>query len=693
MKLLFILRNEVWTKHVLAGLFWVSYFSAGAQNNSPTNESRINVSPTREGRVRVLKSDTLDFHKLYLRFQEEVQKRGALNVDSLIHFGHAAIAEANSIGYKEGLIKLYLGLGAGFVDKVMIDSALYYTKLATLKAPLYSSSNAHLKAQAYMGYAWTLVYDNSNYQEAMQSASLAQRTAFFEKDTLLWIEMTTKLIKICYEASYMSRAFRNCTELNKVCEIKKDTVALVNSYSMLGEICASMYLYEKQKKMVHKILELKGAKRDTNFAYNINNALAKGYLISKQYDSVLYYARLNLPLCFPLKRMPYCYATIAKAFLEMNHLDSARYYYNLIMDYHIGNGSYIDTYLYLDLGKIEAKSDNNEKALVYFKKAEADISKPNLRTQMEIYRALYEFYDRRHENENSLLYLKKYKVWSDSILNNRFGISVLEYESSLLTEEKLVLRNEKEIQAIRAATQIQQKKIGYAVMGFLIIIAGLGFNRFRVLRDLKYKQTLTNDRLRISRELHDEVGATLSGIAMYSHVARDQVQNAKIKEAEHSLSFMQKSAGEMVQKLSDIVWLINPEQDTILELFGRLGEYGKQMTQVKGMQMKLDLPKDLSGVHMPLEARRNIYLICKEAINNAVKYSHGKVLQLRVELLASEFVFSVQDDGQGFDDNLVKRGNGLTNMEKRAEEIGAKVDISSSPGQGTRIALHYKIIH
>ena len=635
--------------------------------------------------------DTSSFHKLYLRFQAERGKRGALNLDSLIHFGHAALREANTIQYDEGLIKVYLGLGSGYIEKGLIDSALFYTNRAVFTSKFVS--DAHLKAQAYMGYAWALVYDDSNYQDAIGNAIVAQMAASGPEDTLVWIDMTTKLIKIYYEANYMAHAFRTCSELIRVCEIRKDTVALVYSYSMYGDICASMDLYEKQKKNVYKSLELRRAKRDTQFVYTINSSISNGYMFSRQYDSVLYYSRLNLPFCSHLKRMPLCYANIAKAFLELNQLDSARYYYNLMMDYHLAHSTYVDTYLYLDLGKIEAKSGNHEKALMYFKKAEADISKPNLRTQVEIYKALYEFYNELQENELSLFYLKKYKVWSDSISKYRFGINVLEYESALLNKQNLVLTKEKELQTIRTASQIQQKKIGYGVMGFLVIITGLGFNRFRVLKDLKYKQTLTNDRLRISRELHDEVGATLSGIAMYSHVARDQVQNAKINEAEHSLSFMQKSAGEMVNKLSDIVWLINPEQETILELIGRLGEYGKQMTNVKGMLMKMDLPHELSDVHMPLEARRNIYLICKEAINNAVKYSQGNELQLQVELLSSEFIFSVKDNGVGFDENLLIRGNGLSNMEKRAQEIGAKFEIVSSPGQGTRIALQYNIIH
>lgn len=148
----------------------------------------------------------------------------------------------------------------------------------------------------------------------------------------------------------------------------------------------------------------------------------------------------------------------------------------------------------------------------------------------------------------------------------------------------------------------------------------------------------------------------------------------------------------MVIQLSDIVWLINPNQDTILELFGRLGEYGKQMTRVKNMQMRIDLSPDLSAKHIPLDARRNIYLFCKEAINNAVKYSNGTTLVLQAKSIGQQMIISVTDDGNGFDESIIKQGNGWVNMQKRAKAIGAEFHKDTRINQGTRIELQYKII-
>ncbi len=147
----------------------------------------------------------------------------------------------------------------------------------------------------------------------------------------------------------------------------------------------------------------------------------------------------------------------------------------------------------------------------------------------------------------------------------------------------------------------------------------------------------------------------------------------------------------MVTKLSDIVWLINPQEDTIAEIFQRLEEYARQMSAAQNMQVWIDLPHTLSSIHIPLEARRNIYLFCKEAINNAAKYSQGTRIELQAKVDKGYIRISVRDDGKGFDEISVRRGNGLQNMKHRAEEIGAKFQIGSRPQQGTHIEMHYKL--
>ena len=205
------------------------------------------------------------------------------------------------------------------------------------------------------------------------------------------------------------------------------------------------------------------------------------------------------------------------------------------------------------------------------------------------------------------------------------------------------------------------------------------------------QQILLSERLRISQELHDEVGATLSGISMYSHLSREQNKQNKSGEVENSLKIIQQNAGDMVNKLGEIVWLTNPGQDSLMQLAQRLEEYLYDMAMVKNFKVKSGLVNNIASINLPAEIRRNIYLLFKEAINNAVKYSNATLIELHVKDENEEVKITLQDNGNGFDKDAIKRGNGLTNMEQRAKEAGISYSIDSNKGMGTLITVSVKI--
>ena len=147
----------------------------------------------------------------------------------------------------------------------------------------------------------------------------------------------------------------------------------------------------------------------------------------------------------------------------------------------------------------------------------------------------------------------------------------------------------------------------------------------------------------------------------------------------------------MVQNLNELVWTLNPDQDNLQKLTTRLEEYATNMGMLKNMKVKISVPHRLDDANLQVEARRNIYLFCKEAINNAVKYSHATSLELTIKQVNDRFEFSVSDNGRGFDEHMIKRGNGLDNMQKRAEEMGAIFSIQSNRGGGSLVSLELKI--
>lgn len=255
-----------------------------------------------------------------------------------------------------------------------------------------------------------------------------------------------------------------------------------------------------------------------------------------------------------------------------------------------------------------------------------------------------------------------------------------------------LLQQEAAYQKLLASKESQQKKIVYSCIAVILALSGYSLYRYIRRKKLQNQQQILKERLRISRELHDEVGSTLSGILMYSHLTREQIATSKTVEVEKSLTNIQQSAVEMVEKLSDIVWLVNPEKDSLQKLIERLEQYAEDMAMIKGMEVKIAISPKLANINLPVESRRNIYMFCKEAINNAVKYSHANVIELNMKETENRKIeISVTDDGKGFDKARLQNGNGLVNMRQRAEDTGGEYILQTLPGRGTKVSLIFKI--
>lgn len=198
-------------------------------------------------------------------------------------------------------------------------------------------------------------------------------------------------------------------------------------------------------------------------------------------------------------------------------------------------------------------------------------------------------------------------------------------------------------------------------------------------------------RNKISTELHDDIGSTLSGISMYSHMTDNLLQSGHYDKVKDSLGVIQNSANEIVSKLGDLVWAINPGKDSPEIMLERIKKYGIEMCGAKGIVFTANFSPAATEDNLPMENRRQIYLIMKEAINNAVKYSNANHIHLCVEKKATTFLVQIKDNGSGLPSNIDHTGNGLKNMKKRAEEIGGELVIESMKEKGTTVNLTIKI--
>ena len=221
---------------------------------------------------------------------------------------------------------------------------------------------------------------------------------------------------------------------------------------------------------------------------------------------------------------------------------------------------------------------------------------------------------------------------------------------------------------------------------FSIAFILFAFYRFRLKKALEMERLRT----RIATDLHDDIGATLSSISMYSDAVKQQVKE-KFPHLEPVMDKIGENSRDMVNSMSDIVWAINPDNDDGGKLLQRIENYARDLCSVKDIQFLFKADPEIGGITLPLEYRKNIYLIFKESLNNALKYADAKNIVINISKSSGLFKMILKDDGKGFNTSLSTGGNGLKNMEERAKEIKGSSVIGSSPDKGTTVTFSCRI--
>ena len=227
-----------------------------------------------------------------------------------------------------------------------------------------------------------------------------------------------------------------------------------------------------------------------------------------------------------------------------------------------------------------------------------------------------------------------------------------------------------------------------AVVGGLSGSALYGIRRRiqRKLAILERQQAVEKERGRIAKDMHDQIGAGLTQIGLLGEfVRRDAGKNGGAKSNAEKICAM---ARELAQTVDEIVWTVNPRNDTLNKLGAYLAAYAEDFFQSTPIRCRLDIPPGLSAHPVSAELRHNLFLTIKEALNNIIKHSHATEARLHLAVTGDGIELVVQDNGVGFSiDGVAASRNGLSNMRERVAEAGGQLEIVSSPNNGTRISL------
>lgn len=222
-----------------------------------------------------------------------------------------------------------------------------------------------------------------------------------------------------------------------------------------------------------------------------------------------------------------------------------------------------------------------------------------------------------------------------------------------------------------------------AVIGSMIYFG----QQYRLRRLIELERVRT----RIATDLHDDIGASLSRMAILSEVVKQQ--NGHNTQSAQLLTEIADSARGLVDSMSDIVWSIDPRRDDLHHVVSRVRQYASDVLDAQGIAWRFTTPDELASIKLNPDQRRHLYLILKETINNTAKHAQCDTVSIALFVQGHQLTVEVSDNGKGFD--LAKAsetgqrrgGNGLKNLQARARELRGDMEIESAPGKGTRIIL------
>ena len=443
-----------------------------------------------------------------------------------------------------------------------------------------------------------------------------------------------------------ARALEYYKKSQVISEKEGDKKGLSLIKNNIGAVYAEHGNYDEAITWYAQSLQLR---REINYKYGIINtlsSLASNYLKSGNVDK----AQTSLAEAMQLNEILHdnnlqttINLTYAEYYQQLGNTDSAFYHAKLSHNINLANGNPLNiSYSSLLLSQLYEKTANYKSSLEYYKLHEkmrdsisnSDLQKQGVKSNIE-----YQYLKKKNESD---------KLHSEQIARKNF----------------------------------------YSWLLIFLLIASviIGFSLYRRYR-LRQKLNEEEVRNKIAADLHDDVGSTLSSIRMYSDIVKHQPNQSGISI--ELLNKISSNSKETIENMSDIVWMIKPGNDDFANIEDRMLNFANELCTPAGINFEMTKNSMLNGVKIPMEQRRDIYLIFKEAINNAVKYSNCHFIRTAIQLDKNRLTMSISDDGNGFDVISSKKGNGLTNMQKRAAVHKGNCDILSKEGSGTEIKVQF----
>ena len=647
-------------------------------------------------------------------------------------------------------MKNYLLVSALFFSLIISSQSAKQQKINELRSLVETEISDSLKIKSYGDLCW--YYGSVSIDSAFYFGNLALDVSK-EKNNLQGEAQAYNDIGILhYQLAEYNRAIKLYKSSLKIRKSQKDTVGIASLYNKLGIAFHRMSALDSALYYDNKALTIYKNLNHLKYANLIQSNIANIYNDLKQYEKALEsnkeVARIQEEISDNLG-LARSYNNIGNSYLFLNDtLQSLDYYLKAI---EISKKNNFERELgasYNNYGTVLQNQKKFEEALIYLNKS-LDIKKKindnhgissgilnvailNLQTgnltpvekqlrqglaiskksginklTLNAYSSFVTLYALKKNADSVIKYQQLYMQTQDLLLNERITKEVAEIQEKYNTVER-----EKEIslqkeELLKQKLELQTKNLYALLLAAGVLIVSLVFfgnykyqqNKRKQLRDqlalkdelskTKTENKLQNQRLRISRDLHDNIGSQLTFIISSIDNLKflTKASDEKLKE---KLTNINSFASSTISQLRDTIWAMNkneiPYEDFQTRILSLI-----EKAKIAKENIKYDFISDVkSDIIFSSVNGITIFRVLQEALNNAIKYAEASKIDITVVEKNNELKITIKDNGKGFDMNKIEMGNGLENMQKRMEEIEGKIDIKSKIGEGTSICIHIK---
>ena len=573
--------------------------------------------------------------------------------DSSIHFYSQAAKLSTTTGLAMERSVAMQGMGESYMRLHKGDSSRKYLMQALGISR--QSGNKGFEAGIFNNLANTYLNEN-RYEEALDYFIISANLYDSLNNMQGFSKALSNIGNVEYRLGHFEKATDYARQSIKLASTSNHESGVAYGHKLLG------WIYRKQGKLNEALLEYDSAKQKyTQLGIKRDIAEIALSMGNARYDkgeferAILHYkeALLSCQQSDYIPFIPYCYSGLAFSFHSLKNYKLA--------------GLYADSLVQT------ARSIN-------------------VNLLMDGYELKSSIHEAQKDFEKALLYEKKHQIIKDSLteVQNRQAMeeAAAKYQADLKQKEIDQLRQDMKLQD----TELQHSRIIQFGIGlaFLLglVIAFMIFNRIQIINRANRQLEIERMRNAIALDLHDDIGSALSSINISSQLALNE------NPSEPSAPVFKRindQAVRVLERMSDIVWSINAENDGIEKVISKMKEFAAEILESKNIEFDFTIGKDLKGLMLDSEKRKNFFLVYKEAINNAAKYSMARHVQVALFRNGSHLNLQITDNGKGFSLDQIRKGNGLKNMEHRANTLGGKLDIQSSPGMGTRLELSIPI--